>query len=433
MSNHGQMTDFSRYSHEELVRMLHAGRPDQVRSIGDQWHQIGRGLYDRADDITEQLEAFSPYWTGGAAEQYKKMMKELAAGIRTVAQTTLSTRDLIYHAGEALTQAQAKMPAAVAVTPVDATVQALASGTLPAPAATALWESAGPAGRSALVQQVQQVQAETAAANAAHDQAVQVMTELAVNYTATEEAIPSPPAAASPPVVVGAGTAAGGPVVPGQPAAVVLPSTQPGQVLPANLVTGAGALGSAPKQPPLFSGVYSSGLAAAGAAVAGLFAGRGGRALGRLLKPRDGVGKPGGKLGGLDDLKGAGAGAGLGGGGSFGGGGSAAAALGATPVASPDLAAAASGGGGGGGGVGGSGITSGGTGAGSAANRGFAGGMPFMPMAGMGEAGAGGRRIPPWLVETEDVWGESAVVTPPVIGEVAPEPRTPGSRLRPGG
>lgn len=48
--------------------------------------------------------------------------------------------------------------------------------------------------------------------------------------------------------------------------------------------------------------------------------------------------------------------------------------------------------------------------------------MPFMPFAGAGMGGdgagaGGGRRVPSWLVETEDVWGESTPVTPPVIGE----------------
>jgi hypothetical protein len=46
---------------------------------------------------------------------------------------------------------------------------------------------------------------------------------------------------------------------------------------------------------------------------------------------------------------------------------------------------------------------------------------PMMPMMPMNGAGAndmgGGRRIPPWLVETEDVWGESSAVAPSVIGE----------------
>jgi len=55
--------------------------------------------------------------------------------------------------------------------------------------------------------------------------------------------------------------------------------------------------------------------------------------------------------------------------------------------------------------------------------------MPFMPFAGAGMNGEGGgggsgRRVPSWLVETEDVWGESTPVTPPVIGEDHP----PGSR-----
>ncbi|MFD0636268.1 hypothetical protein ACFQ9X_36550 [Catenulispora yoronensis] len=41
--------------------------------------------------------------------------------------------------------------------------------------------------------------------------------------------------------------------------------------------------------------------------------------------------------------------------------------------------------------------------------------MPMMPMSGMAGAGmgdAGNRRIPPWLVETEDVWGASSPVSP---------------------
>jgi hypothetical protein len=38
-------------------------------------------------------------------------------------------------------------------------------------------------------------------------------------------------------------------------------------------------------------------------------------------------------------------------------------------------------------------------------------------MAGAENGMGTGRRIPPWLVETEDVWGESSAVTPGVIGE----------------
>ncbi|MER6897013.1 WXG100 family type VII secretion target, partial [Amycolatopsis sp. NPDC000740] len=45
--------------------------------------------------------------------------------------------------------------------------------------------------------------------------------------------------------------------------------------------------------------------------------------------------------------------------------------------------------------------------------------MPMMPMGGMGAGGdmGSGRRIPAWLVETENVWGQQAPVAPSVIGE----------------
>jgi hypothetical protein len=46
--------------------------------------------------------------------------------------------------------------------------------------------------------------------------------------------------------------------------------------------------------------------------------------------------------------------------------------------------------------------------------------MPMMPMSGMAGAGlgntGGGRRTPPWLVETQDVWGESVPAAPGLIG-----------------
>jgi hypothetical protein len=59
-----------------------------------------------------------------------------------------------------------------------------------------------------------------------------------------------------------------------------------------------------------------------------------------------------------------------------------------------------------------------GAGGAAAAAAGRGGMMPMMPMSGMG-GGMGGdanRRIPAWLVETEDVWGASAPVSPGVIG-----------------
>jgi hypothetical protein len=66
--------------------------------------------------------------------------------------------------------------------------------------------------------------------------------------------------------------------------------------------------------------------------------------------------------------------------------------------------------------------------AGSGVDQSLPGG--FMPPMAMGMAGAmdgmhSGGRAPAWLVETEDVWGESTAVTPPVIGDVPPAPHPP--------
>jgi hypothetical protein len=104
---------------------------------------------------------------------------------------------------------------------------------------------------------------------------------------------------------------------------------------------------------------------------------------------------------------------GLGGGGGFGGGGFGGTGLGSPASAYPGLVSGAG--------------SAAGVAAGAASNLGAAAGasgapggfIPAMPMGGMAGAGgdANGRRIPAWLVETEDVWGESSTVSPTVIGE----------------
>jgi hypothetical protein len=107
-------------------------------------------------------------------------------------------------------------------------------------------------------------------------------------------------------------------------------------------------------------------------------------------------------------------------------------------TANPALAGSTASSGGSAGGSGGgssalSSLSSGGAGAASGGRAGGMGGsmMPFMPMGGMGDGGGMNRRIPPWLVETESVFGgESVPVTPPVIGEIPDEPAG-GSGWRP--
>ena len=188
----------------------------------------------------------------------------------------------------------------------------------------------------------------------------------------------------------------------------VTPSGQPGGTSGVSQSSGSG----------LFGDMFTVGLAAASAAAFGRFgslmpsvpgfakqssgAGKKGSATATGTVPRLGAAGAAGL--GAAGIKAGGGVSGLGGSGGIGGGGGAAtgapdltgASTQAADFAGGDLAGAA------------------GT-AGSSAPM-----MPMMPMsgAGMGSGDMGGaRRIPPWLVETEDVWGESSTVAPTVIGE----------------
>ncbi|MCW3815924.1 hypothetical protein ONA91_15885 [Micromonospora sp. DR5-3] len=421
MPGHGRArTDFSQYNHHQLVQMLHAGKPESVAAAAEDWGAAGTALHERAGDIERQLREFQQWWDGSAARQYQTMINDLTSGIRRVADTAFAVRDLAHSSAEALTAAIAAMPAPVDVPDLAPSVIAAATTPLIVPADTP------PATVDALRQQqaeaaveVRAQQQAQAASNAAHQQAVQVMNVLAAEYVIAEDSMPATPHAVSPP-------AAGTPVEevsPPTPAVPVAP--QPGgdpsapPAAPAPLAPG-GQLPAA--SPPLFGTMFTAGLAAASAALGGRFA----TVPPRLgAKPRDDNKKDDKKkdtapkppttetaAGGARIPTGGGGG---GGGGVGGGGGD------LSPVANQTLAGHA-------GGPAVSGLAgAAGTAAGAAAAKGMAGGfMPAMPYAPMGGAdGAGGRRIPPWLVETEDVWGERSVVAPAVIGEEPEQPGTP--------
>jgi uncharacterized protein YukE len=351
----GRRTDFAAVPHPELVRMLLAGNPDDVVAAGDVWAAAGTSLHDRALDLEQRLNGFDTVWTGSAADQYQAMISDLSDGIRQVATTVLTVRDLTYSAGEALRAARTGV----------------------------------------------------AAAGAAQGTAAQVMAALADRYVSIETAIPPLPSAATRPAVAGGPSIAGGPSADGAPDGPPLEQATTG---------GAGA-----PVPRLFSGVFAAGLAAAAAALGGRFSG----VLTNLTRRRTatattgdpespGSPEPGPKPGG----GGGGSAPKLGGGADLGPG---------TPVVNPALNASSA--------------ASGGVAAGPAIGTGggppglpgtpTAGGMmPGMPygMMGAGDAGiGGGRRIPAWLVETEDVWGERSEVAPTVIGEESAQPPETGT------
>jgi uncharacterized protein YukE len=355
-------TDFSAYSHQALVAMLHDSDPTVTAATADAWSSVGTALHDQAGALEHTLQSFDGIWQGDAANAYHAMIGDLANGIRQTATSALAIRDLVHHATDALNTARAAMP-----DPVDVPVPPVLSRPTAAPsmlAANLTDHTALAEQRAQAMAQVQQQQQVLAAAASAHAQAVIVMTDLANEDTAIDAALPPAPAATVPTV------AADGTVQPN--------------------ATGAAVNASASGPAPLFSQVFRAGLAAAGMAAGGRF----GPALVKLApSPAAANTKATTASTKLPKLGGIGAGG-----------------ADLSPVASPSLAGSATT-------AEASGLT---VPTGATGTTASAGG--YMPPMGYGMAGAddgmgSGRRIPPWLVETEDVWGESSTVTPGIIGE----------------
>ncbi len=438
-------TNFAQYSHQQLYAMLYAGNPDTARTAGATWNDTGNGLHDQANQLAKQLTGFSQSWQGGAADQYQTMINDLIGGVRKVADTAYRMRDLADDAADAQDTARAQMPAPVDVPAVPPATLALASAPIQVAAGTpAAVVAQIQQARAAAITTVQGQQQASAAADAAHVQAVQVMTNLANSYETAKAAIPpSPDAATAPNLPAGSAIGAGDTNValvdanPGGLAATPITSDLPWSTsgaltdLPDPGTDPTSGLMPTPdptqQDSPLFGGMFSAGVAAASAAVFGRFGslipkvpgfvGKNGKTNSGTnpdgsTDPAGGPPKLGARLAAAGGAKIGGAG-GIGaalrggvGGGSPGVGGVSAPA----PSADPSMLGA--------GNVSGD-VAAGVAGAAGAAARSTTGMpmMPMMPMSGMGGGDmGGGRRIPPWLVETEDVWGESSVVSPTVIG-----------------
>ncbi|HEX4705074.1 MAG TPA: PPE domain-containing protein [Pseudonocardiaceae bacterium] len=432
-------TNFAAFTVPQLCAKLYAGNPASIRSAGATWDDTASSLHEQANRLERRLSGFSDSWQGGAADQYKIMMTDLVGGIRKVADTAFAMRNMDYEAADAMDRARAQMPAPIDVPVLAPTTVALASAPIQVDAGTP----------ASVVMQIQQARANAIAAvqgqqqavvasNAAQAQAIQVMQTLANSYVVARDSIPPSPSAQTAPTVtttafVTPNSAVGGTPIPGQMAPLPANPWQLSGDLtsptptPATLASG---MPTPQSGSPLFGGMFTAGVAAASAAVFGRFgsvipkvpawanknnsggnsssgsgsaSGSGAAGAGaagaapKLGEKMAGGGVSLGHAGGLGGVKGIGGGFGAGG----------------VPSAAPSLLSAA-----GSGGNLAAGVVGGAVGA-AAAGPGTPM-MPMMPMGGMGGGMGdmgGGRRIPPWLVETQDVWGESGAVSPTVIGE----------------
>ncbi|MEU0534003.1 WXG100 family type VII secretion target [Amycolatopsis tolypomycina] len=422
-------TNFAAFSHQQLYAMLQAGDPNSARHAADKWQSAARHLHEQAHNLNAELLEFKDQWTGGAADQYQRMIIDLANGISKVARTAEAMNVTLGDAADALVKAKKEMPPPVSVPDVAPADVALAVNPplLPPDASPALVQAAAQQRQQAIAN-VEAQQTAANAAGAAHGRAIVVMTQLAGEYTAAEESIPASPNAVPVPSTPPAGGGAGSPGSPGlvgngMTGGGVVVTPADGHPLPGGGTTTQPGT-TVPTSNPLFGDMFTAGLAAASAAAFGRF--------GSIMPkvPSWATGKdakddkeqpPGTKLGG----GGAGVAGGAGGGIPIGGGDAPSLGGGGVPVGGgltgPGEVPAAHSGLAGDGGAGNalSGLAGGAAGAAGAAAA--KGAMPMMPMMPMGMGGGGdmgsGRRIPAWLVETENVWGQSAPVAPPVIGE----------------
>lgn len=440
-------TDFAKYSHAQLYAMLYAGDPSTAQNAAEAWDATGNSLHNQANTLEAQLTGFQGNWTGGAAESYNTMITDLIGGIRKVADTAYSMRNLAYDAADAQNTARAEMPAPVDVPTVAPATLALATAPIQIDASTPATVVAQlQQARSSAISAVQAQQQASAAADAAQAKAAQVMTTLAGSYVTTQDDIPpAPDAQQAPAVPSGDGvTAADSTDTPINANLTAIYTDGQGWSMSGNLTdpnaATAGTTTTDTTDPdvgsltgdslgetdsPLFGNMFTAGVAAASAAVFGRFGSLIPKVpsfVGNKKQQQSGsdpatdgtdpnaTPKLGDRTAALDAAK-------LGGGGAGGLGGIKTGGLGglsggSTPTTSNLLSAPSATGT----------LDSGIAGAvgGAASSSGTSSPMmPMMPMSGMGAGSdmGGGRRVPPWLVETEDVWNESSAVSPTVIGE----------------
>ena len=99
VSGHEARTNFSQYNHQQLYSMLYAGDPNSARGAANGWDSTGNSLHSQANTLEGKLGSFQGNWQGGAADQYTTMVNDLIGGIRKVADTAYTMRDLCQRRG----------------------------------------------------------------------------------------------------------------------------------------------------------------------------------------------------------------------------------------------------------------------------------------------------------------------------------------------
>ncbi|MEV6343716.1 hypothetical protein [Actinoplanes sp. NPDC051851] len=330
-------TDFSQYSHEDLIRALSAADPAGMTAAGDAWGQVAEALFELAAPVTASS------WRGVSADDHQAMLSEITVGLRRLGAAAAASRDFAYDASEAVVVAWNSMP------PVAGEAARRQAVLVMATLAERYLEAAGG---------LNDAMAELGDGR-------ELFGRVGRYLPAFSSLFPSSPLAPSGnDQAAGSGQSSGSDQA-GGAASPLDPTAQPGAGRTADEKSSMSALSSG-----------SSGSSGSGGSGSG-FGGFGGFGSGSGFGSGAGSGAGAGLANPtFHDMSGSGS------------------------MASTGIAAAT------------------GAVAATTATRGMQA-PPMMPMGmmGAGEGGGTSRRLPPWLVETENVWGEATTVTAPVIGE----------------
>ncbi|MGB3437196.1 MAG: hypothetical protein WBA97_00475, partial [Actinophytocola sp.] len=109
-------TDWNAYSHEELYAMVCADAdPGQVGEQSTVLDELGRGAYECADELSSRRQQVAEVWQGKASGAFDGTLDEHSTGGTAVAEHAAALSSAVLRASEALSRAQARMPAPVDV------------------------------------------------------------------------------------------------------------------------------------------------------------------------------------------------------------------------------------------------------------------------------------------------------------------------------
>ncbi|HEX6343710.1 PPE domain-containing protein [Umezawaea sp.] len=161
------------HSHRTLYESVHINNdPGQSGEIGSEWAQFATELAESAQVITERIVATESGWTGDSADGARTAIKKLSDWISGTAQTAGQVGDRVIDQGRVMQDARASMPEPLEFTWNGATAAMVGGGI------------------STLLTSTADVQAASAAAQAAKELAVTVMTNMEANSRAIDQTTP---------------------------------------------------------------------------------------------------------------------------------------------------------------------------------------------------------------------------------------------------